>query len=182
MSNSKLVKYKRLSPNHSGKRTHSIDRITPHCTAGQVTAETLGAIFASPRKAASSNYGIDKNGKVGMYVKECNRSWCSSSNANDQRAVTIECSSDAVYPYKMSDTVYKMLIKLCVDICQRNGKNKLIWIPDRTKALNYKPKKDEMLLTVHRWFAAKACPGKWLYDKLPDLAKKVTNELKKAGK
>ena len=107
MSNSKMVKYTRISPNQSGKRTHTIDRITPHCTAGQVTAETLGAIFASKKKAASSNYGIDKNGKVGMYVPESNRSWCSSSNANDQRAVTIECSSDAVHPYKMTDKVTK---------------------------------------------------------------------------
>ena len=182
MSNSKMVKYTRLSPNNSGKRTHSIDRITPHCTAGQVTAETLGAIFASKKKAASSNYGIDKNGKVGMYVKECNRSWCSSSNANDQRAVTIECSSDAVHPYKISDKVYKTLIKLCIDICKRNNKTKLIWIADKSKALKYTPKKNEMIITVHRWFAAKACPGKYMYDKLSDLAKKVTEELKKGDK
>ena len=30
-TNSKLVAYTKLSPNHSGARTHSIDRITPHC-------------------------------------------------------------------------------------------------------------------------------------------------------
>lgn len=45
MSTSKLVNYTKLSPNHSGKRTHSIDRITPHCVVGQCSVETLGNIF-----------------------------------------------------------------------------------------------------------------------------------------
>ena len=34
-TNSSLVVYTKLSPNHSGKRTHAIDRITPHCVVGQ---------------------------------------------------------------------------------------------------------------------------------------------------
>lgn len=112
-----------------------------------------------------------------MYVEEKNRSWCSSSNANDQRAVTIECASDTKHPYTMNDTVYKTLIKLCIDICKRNGKTKLIWFGDKTKTLNYSPKSDEMILTVHRWFANKSCPGDWLYARLGDVAAKVTAEL-----
>ena len=93
-TNSSMVAYTKLSPNHSGQRTHSIDRITPHCVVGQCTAEGLGDWFAKSSTKASSNYGIDKDGRVGLYVEEKNRSWCSSSNANDQRAVTIECASD----------------------------------------------------------------------------------------
>lgn len=112
-----------------------------------------------------------------MYVEEKNRSWCSSSNANDQRAVTIECASDTKHPYTMNDTVYKTLIKLCIDICKRNGKTKLIWLGDKAKTLNYSPKLDEMILTVHRWFANKSCPGDWLYARLGDVAAKVTAEL-----
>ena len=96
-TNSKMVSYKRLSPNHSGKRTHSIDRITPHCVVGQCSVETLGNIFAPRSRQASCNYGIGPDGRVGMYVEEKNRSWCSSSNANDQRAVTIECASNPGY-------------------------------------------------------------------------------------
>lgn len=34
-------------------------------------------------------------------MEEKNRSWCTSSNANDQRAITIECASDTVEPYTM---------------------------------------------------------------------------------
>ncbi len=178
-TNSPLVVYTKLSPNHSGKRTHVIDRISPHCVVGQLTAESLGNVFASSSREASSNYGIDKDGRVGMYVEEKNRSWCTSSNSNDQRAVTIECASDTKHPYWMNDKVYKTLIDLCTDICHRNGKDKLIWFGDKNKSLNYEPKSNEMIITVHRWFANKSCPGDWLYARLGDVAKKVTENLSK---
>lgn len=176
-TNSSLVSYTKLSPNHSGQRTHSIDRITPHCVVGQCSVETLGNIFAPTSRQASCNYGIGPDGRVGMYVEEKNRSWCSSSNANDQRAVTIECASDKTEPYAMNSAVYDSLITLCTDICRRNGKKKLLWFGNKTKTLNYAPKPDEMVITVHRWFANKSCPGNWLYARLDDLAAKVTTNL-----
>lgn len=177
MSNSTLVNHVNLSPNNSGKRKHCIDRITPHCVVGQCSVETLGNIFKPTARQASSNYGIGVDGRVGMYVDEGNRSWCSSSNANDQRAVTIECASDKTAPYAMNDTVYQSLINLCVDICKRNGKSKLLWLGDKDKSLNYEPKDDEVIITVHRWFSNTACPGDWLYSRLGDLAEKVTAQL-----
>ena len=176
-TNSSLVSYTKLSPNHSGQRTHSIDRITPHCVVGQCSVETLGNIFLPPSRQASCNYGIGVDGRVGMYVEEKNRSWCSSSSANDQRAVTIECASDTTEPYAFKDVVYQTLIKLCVDICKRNGKKKLLWLGDKDKTLSYEPKSDEMVLTVHRWFANKSCPGSWMYARMGDLAAKVTAQL-----
>jgi hypothetical protein len=177
MSNSSLVNYTKLSPNHSGKRTHTIDRITPHCVVGQVSVERLGSIFAPASRKASCNYGIGSDGRVGLYCDEGNRSWCSSSNANDQRAVTIECASDTTHPYAFKEVVYNKLIDLCVDICKRNGKNTLIWINNKNKALNYTPKSNEMLITVHRWFANKACPGDWLMNRMNDLVTKVNAKL-----
>lgn len=176
-TNSSMVSYTKLSPNHSGQRTHSIDRITPHCVVGQCSIETLGNIFYPSSREASCQYGIGSDGRVGMYVEEKNRSWCSSSNANDQRAVTIECASDTTEPYAMNSAVYETLIKLCTDICKRNGKKKLLWFGDKNTTLNYSPKSDEMVLTVHRWFANKSCPGDWLYARLGDVAAKVTAEL-----
>lgn len=176
-TNSSMVAYTKLSPNHSGQRTHAIDRISPHCVVGQCTAEGLGDWFYKSSTQASSNYGIDKNGRVGLYVEEKNRSWCTSSNANDQRAITIECASDTTEPYTMNNTVYETLIKLCTDICKRNGKKKLLWFADKDKSLNYAPKSDEMVITVHRWFANKSCPGNWLYARLGDVAARVTANL-----
>lgn len=177
MSNSGLVVYTKLSPNHSGQRTHSIDRITPHCVVGQLSCESICGCFTSPERKASCNYGIGTDGRISLCVEEKNRSWCSSSNANDQRAVTIECSSDKTAPYAMTDAVYAALIDLCTDICKRNGKSKLLWFGDKNKTLAYEPKADEMIITVHRWFANKSCPGDWLYNRLGDLAAKVTSRL-----
>ena len=175
-TNSPLVTYTKLSPNHSGQRTHGIDRITPHCVVGQLSCEIICDCFPAGRDA-SCNYGIGKDGRISLCVEEKNRSWCSSSNANDQRAVTIECASDMQEPYAMNSAVYASLINLCVDICKRSGKKKLLWFGDKNKTLNYSPKPDEMVITVHRWFANKSCPGDWLYARLGDLATKVTSQL-----
>ena len=180
-TNSSLVSYTKLSPNHSGQRTHSIDRITPHCVVGQLSCESICGCFTSASRQASCNYGIGTDGRVSLCVEEKNRSWCSSSNANDQRAVTIECTSDMTEPYAMNDAVYSTLIKLCTDICKRNGKTKLLWLGDKSTTLNYSPKSDEMVLTVHRWFANKSCPGDWLYARLGDMASKVTAALGEIG-
>lgn len=180
-SNSPLVTCTVLSPNHSGQRTHAIDRITPHCVVGQLSAEAVGDIFADEERWASSNYGIGSDGRIGMYVEEKNRSWCSSDAKNDNRAVTIECASDTTDPYTMNAAVWDALVRLCADICARNGKSRLIWIPDREIALDYDLEPDEMLLTVHRWFANKACPGDWLFNRLGELANAVTKILNPSG-
>lgn len=130
-TNSSLVSYTKLSPNHSGQRTHNIDRITPHCVVGQLSCESICGCFTSQSRQASCNYGVGKDGRISLCVEEKNRSWCSSSNANDQRAVTIECASDMSEPYAMNSAVYNSLVKLCTDICKRNGKKKLLWFADR---------------------------------------------------
>ena len=177
MSNSSLVCYTNISPNKTSPRNHAIDRITPHCVVGQLSAESICGCFTSPSRQASCNYGIGTDGRVSLCVEEKDRSWCSSSSANDNRAVTIECASDKTAPYAMTDAVYESLISLCTDICRRNGKSKLIWLGDKDKTLAYEPKDDEMVITVHRWFANKSCPGDWLYSRLSDLAARVTANL-----
>lgn len=169
-TNSSLLDCTVKSPNHSGKRTHGIDRITPHCVVGQLSAESIGGCFTKQSVQASCNYGIGTDGRVCLVVDEANRSWCSSSNANDQRAITIECASDKTEPYTMNSAVYNKLVKLCVDICKRNGLKKVLWISDKDKSLAYTPKSGECVLTVHRWFANKSCPGNWLYGRMAQLA------------
>lgn len=176
-SNSSLVVYTQISPNRNSPRNHSIDRISIHCVVGQVTAEGLGSIFAPSSKGASSNYGVDKNGRVGLYVEEKDRSWCTSSSENDNRAVTIETASDTYEPYRVTDAAFNTLLDLCEDICRRNGKKKLLWFGDKEKTLSYTPKSDEMVLTVHRWFANKSCPGDYLYSRHGEIAEEVTKRL-----
>jgi len=177
MSSSGLVAYTCLSPNCSHPRNHAIDRITVHCTVGQMSVETLGAIFARPARQASSNYGIGPDGRVGLYVDEGDRSWCSSSGANDNRAITIEVASDAKHPYAVTDEAFAAVLDLCEDICRRHGKKKLLWFGNKDKTLSYKPQPDEMVMTVHRWFANKACPGEYLYARHGQIAQEVTRRL-----
>ena len=176
-TNSPLVSYTKISPNRNSPRLNKIDIITPHCFVGQVTVERLGKSFESTSAQTSCNYGIGFDGRVGMYVEEKDRSWCSSNRTNDHMAVTIECASDSTAPYAFKDVVYEKLIELCTDICRRNGKTILLWFGDKTDSINYKIQPHEMLLTVHRWFANKSCPGDWMYSRMADLAEKVTYNL-----
>ena len=176
MSNSALVSYKKISPHKSVNRKHKIDTITIHCTAGICTVEALGSRF-SGSKEVSSNYGIGNDGRIGMYVEEKDRSWCSSNPANDHRAITIECSSDKDAPHKINDKVYKSLIKLLVDVCKRNGIKALLWKGDKTLIGQV----DKQNMTVHRWFANKACPGDYIYARLGQIAKEVNAQLGSAS-
>ena len=184
MSNSSLVSYTKLSPNCEARRGNKRDMIVIHCVVGQVSVETLGNIFASPAKQASSNYGIGFDGRIAMYVKESQRAWSTGgvdaagnvirvngiSGADiDHRAITIECACDPQHPYAINDKVYKSLIKLCADICQRNGIKELKWHADKSLVGNV----DRQNMAVHRWFANKSCPGDYIYNRLGQIASEV---------
>ena len=174
MSNSTLISYTKLSPNHSGKRTKKIDTITIHCMAGQLSVESCGALFAKSSRQASSNYGIGPDGRIALYVDEGNRSWCTSSNANDQRAVTIEVASDATHPYAVRDKAYDALPDLVTDICKRNGIKKLVWSTSKSNRVGHL---NGCNMTVHRDYAAKACPGDYLYNLQDEIAAEVNRRL-----
>lgn len=173
MSNSPLISFTKISPNKTSPRNHIIDTVTIHCVAGQCSVETLGNIFASSDAQASSNYGIGSDGRIGMYVEEGDRSWCSSNRDNDNRAITIECASDTTGPYAVNDKVYASLINLLTDICKRNGISSLKWKADKSLIGNV----SRQNMTVHRWFANKACPGDYLYNLHYQIASDVNQRL-----
>lgn len=181
VSNSPLATYTRISPNKNHPRKYPITRITPHCVVGQFTAKQILDMnhFTTydPNNGSSCNYAVGKDGSIGLGVDEGDRSWCSSSSENDHRAVTIEVSSELVHPYKITDAAYKALIDLMADICKRNGKSVLVWPGSKEKALSYQPKSDEMVLTAHRFFANKACPGDYMYSRFGQMAEEVTARL-----
>jgi N-acetyl-anhydromuramyl-L-alanine amidase AmpD len=175
-TNSSLATYIKISPNKSsGRQGHKIDTISIHCMAGDLSVEACGQMFAKSSTQASSNYGVDSRGKIGLYVEEKDRSWCTSSSANDNRAVTIEVASGSKHPYKVNDKAYQALITLLVDICKRNN----------IKSLKWKGKKsligqvDKQNMTDHRWFSNKACPGDYLYNRHGKIAKAVNERLGK---
>lgn len=185
-TNSPLVSYTKLSPNYTKGRKGDgkIRVITIHCVVGQVTIERLGEIFANSSRNASSNYGVDKDGRIGMFVEECNRSWCSggkdkngnvirvngiSGADNDHEAVTIEVASDTTSPYAVTNKAYESLILLVADICRRNDIDELRWKGDKSLVGKY----DLQNMTVHRWFANKSCPGDYLYSRMGDIANRA---------
>lgn len=174
MSNSPLVSYTKISPNKNSPRNHAIDTITIHCVVGQCSVETLGNIFAPTSRQASSNYGIGYDGKIGMYVEEKDRSWCSSNAANDNRAITIEVASDTSEPYAVNAKAYAALIDLVTDICKRNGIKKLVWSTNKNERVNHL---NGCNMTVHRDYANKSCPGTYLYERHGDIAKQVNARL-----
>ena len=173
VSNSSLVSFTRISPNKTSPRNHKIDTVTIHCVVGQLSVESLGATFADSSRQASSNYGIGPDGKIGMYVEEADRSWCSSNRANDNRAITIEVASDTTHPYAVTDAAYKALIDLLVDICQRNNIKKLLWKNDKSLIGQV----DKQNMTVHRWFSPKECPGEYLFSRHSQIANEVNKRL-----
>ena len=167
MSNSKLVSYTRISPNSTNPRRNKIRKITIHHTAGVLSLQTIGNIFAPRSRNASSHYGVDSQGRVGMYVEEKNCAWTSSSLANDHQAVTIEVSNSQVGgQWKVSDAALKATIDLCIDICKRNNIKKLNYTGDASGNL-----------TRHNMFAATTCPGPYLQSKFPHIVKEVNKAL-----
>ena len=174
MSNSALSCMRQISPNRNSPRNHKIDTITIHCVVGQMGVEALCSEFSRTSKGASCNYGIGYDGRICTIVDESDRSWCSSSAANDNRAITIECASDAFYPYAINANVWKSLIELCADICKRNGIKKLVWSTDKNTRMNHL---NGCNLTVHRDYANKSCPGDYIYNRLGQIAKEVNQKL-----
>lgn len=177
MGNSPLVTYVNLSPNCTKPRNHDIDTITIHCVVGQFTAKQICDLSNftqyNAKSGSSCNYAVGRDGSIGLCVDETNRSWCSSNKANDHRAITIEVASDTSHPYAVTDAAYKALINLLVDICQRNDIKQLLWKGDK----NLVGQVDKQNMTVHRWFANKACPGDYLYNRHGKIAEEVNKRL-----
>ena len=171
MSNSALVDYVGTTKNCE-PRNHVIDTITIHCTAGQSCVEAIGAVLEE--KGASCNYAIGYDGKVGVFAGEDMRSYCSSSGSNDHRAITIEVASDMYEPCNVNPIVYDKLIKLLVDICQRNNIPRLLWRADKSLIGQV----DKQNMTVHRWFNSnKSCPGTFLFERMGQIADEVNEQL-----
>ncbi|MFI3172792.1 MAG: N-acetylmuramoyl-L-alanine amidase [Eubacteriales bacterium] len=169
MSNSSLATYTNISENKTSPRNAVIDTISIHCVVAQWTAKQTVDYLQPSNRNASCNYAVGKDGSIAIGVEEKDRSWCSSNPDNDHRAVTIEVASDTTDPYAVTDAAYEALIKLVADICQRNSIKELLWQADKTLIGQV----DKQNMTVHRWFASKACPGDYLYNLHGDIASKV---------
>jgi len=178
-TNSPLIAHTRITAFKSVPRTAAITKITPHHVGGNATVEAIGQVFATPGRNASSNYGIGSDGRVGMYVEEKDRSWCSSSSANDNTAVTMEIANSSGDPtWTVSDAAWESLIKLCVDICRRNPGIKQ---KDGRQGL-YCDDTPYASLTFHRYFAATGCAQPFIWNRRQQLCEEVNKRLNQNDK
>lgn len=165
MSNSPLVNYIKLSPYYDSRDGKKITDITIHHMAGNLTVEQCGQVFQT--RPASANYGIDSNGRVGMYVQEQYASWANGNSASNQRSITIELANNRTGGnWHVSDTAINKCIELCTDICRRNGIGRLNFTGGTSGNL-----------TMHRYFMATACPGDYLASKFSYIASEVNERL-----
>lgn len=166
--NSPLIEYAYLSPNADFPREGEIKKITIHHMAGEMTLEECGKMFGNHDRSASSNYAIDSDGRIAIFVEEQNRAWTSSNRENDSQAVTIEVSNDELEgDWHVSDKAIDSLIELCADICRRNNIQMLNFTGDTNGNL-----------TIHSMFSDKTdCPGPYLKSKLPYIVDEVNKRL-----
>lgn len=165
----------KLSPNRTSPRKNAITRLTPHCMAGNMTIESAGNWFAKSSTNASAQYGIGTDGRLATYCKETDRSWCTSSAANDNRAITVEIANDGGAPqWHMSDKAINTFIDLGVDVAKFYGFNRVGYYGSLANSVE---KPDELMITLHCWFANKACPGPYLISLLPSLVTEMNSRL-----
>ena len=187
MTKSSLTNIVQVTTNSSPRGNNRIERITPHCIVGQMSAVSCANLKNfKPGGCASANYIIGKDAEILLNVPEERRAWTTggdkkvngrTGSQNDYKAITFECASDSKSPYAFKPAVYDKLVDLCTDICRRYARKRLLWFATPQEAEAYKVKDDEMILTWHRWYASKSCPGDWLYYRGKELADTVTARL-----
>lgn len=151
-----------------GRSGERISKITiHHAVMAKATAKQIANVFVNPARNASANYCIGyTRHDICCSLYEENRAWTSSSGWNDRKAITIEVANSSIqYPYPVSDDTLANIIDLCVDICKRYN-FRLTWTGDQNGSL-----------TVHRMFAATACPGDYLMGKMQYIADEVNRRL-----
>lgn len=169
MTISKLSQATILSPNYSDTRVN-VSKITVHHMAGNLDIWTCGSVFQPASRQASSNYGIDSEGRIACYVPEEYRSWCSASSWNDNRAITIEVANTTAGCYDgtwaVSDKAWNALVELCADICSRYG-FELVFTGDSSGSL-----------TRHNFYASTNCPGPYIEKRTQELCNAVNAKVR----
>ena len=190
---SPLSSFSNASPNMTAPRTGAVRRLTPHCVAGNLTAAATLNLAAFKNyiatNGASCNYAIGSDGKIGCGVAEMNRSWATSSRKNDHQAITFEIANTTKDPdWRMSDEAINAWLDLSVEIAKFYGFKSLFY-KDKPASVPVGEAATEawintlavpqgaMLVTLHRWYANKACPGNYFIRQLPWLVKEATKRL-----
>lgn len=168
---SKLANEFRASPHYRKGRDHPLTRVTIHHAVMVGNARMVAAAFRGTRNA-SATYAIGTDGSIVQCVSEADTPWTSNSHDNDSRAITIEVANTSTQdPWPVGAETMEALIRLLVDICQRNpGIGRLRYTGDTTGNL-----------TMHKWFFNTKCPGTYLAERFGEIAAEVNKRLDAAS-
>lgn len=168
---SKLASEFRASPHYRKGRDHPLTRVTIHHAVMVGNARMVAASFRGTRNA-SATYAIGTDGSIVQCVSEADTPWTSNSHDNDTRAITIEVANTSTKdPWPVGAETMEALIRLLVDICQRNsGIGRLRYTGDTSGNL-----------TMHRWFHNTQCPGTYLAERFEQIAAEVNKRLDAAN-
>ena len=141
-------------PHHNkyNDRPGSITRVIQHHWAD--TTMNGENSLASPDRKASVNYLIHNDGEIFGQVPEEFRPWTSGGPLADNPSITFEVQNETGGPeWRVSSMAQSSIVRLLVDVAVRYKFGVIT-------ETNYRG---------HREFAATACPGPYLWDRMQDV-------------
>lgn len=157
-----------ITTSKSSSRYMKVAKLTPHYMCAKWTGEQCARYFRDCDRQVSANYCIGYDGGIVCNVPEERRAWTSSSEWNDQRAITVECAN--LPGGALTDATWNSLVRLGADVMRRYGFRPW-YTGDRSGTI-----------TEHMMFTSTDCPGPWLHPRMGDLAAAIKNELDGGGK
>lgn len=160
----------RTVPHHGkyGSRDgRAITRVIQHHWAGPGGDARL----ANPTQQASSNYLIYSDGSIAVQVPEEYRAWTSGSYEADANSITIEVENSSYqmhgnddHPdsWAISDAAYNSIVRLLADVAARYGWGSIT---------------NDRYIGHRDTGAATACPGGYLWARLPDIRSRANAAL-----
>lgn len=149
-------------PHHNkfaSRQGRGVTRVIVHHWAGTQGGDVS---LASPGRDASANYILYGDGRLVGQVPEEYRAWTSGSWEADSYSITVEVQNSAVGgQWPVSDKAIAKLVELIADVARRYKWGSVT--RDRVRG--------------HREFAATACPGPYLWDRLSSIASQANAKL-----
>lgn len=140
-----------------------ISRVIVHHWAGVVGGDSR---LTNPNQEVSTNYILYSDGRLVGQVPEEYRAWTSGSPAADNPSITVEVQNTGVGgDWPVSDAAINKLIELIADVARRYGWGSV----------------GDANVAGHREFYATACPGPYLWSRLPEITQRSDALLRSSG-
>ena len=151
------------APHHNkfaSRGGRGVSRIIVHHWAGVVGGDSR---LQNPSADVSANYILYSDGTLIGQVPEEYRAWTSGSWEVDSTSITVEVQNSGVGgDWPVSDAAIAKLTQLIADLGRRYGWGSISWGAQ---------------VRGHREFVATACPGPYLWSRLPQISADANAQL-----